>query len=230
MKRLLRVFLIGAAVLLALTVALNLLCILPAAPRIREAQQVEPADCIVVLGTGLFADGTPGNMLTLRLNVAIDLYRQGAAPKMLMTGDHGSPDYDEVNAMKRYAVEHGVPAEDIFMDHAGFCTYDSMAHTAQMFGGKSVIIVSQGYHLYRAIHDAGTWGLQAQGVAAPCYDYGWRYLHRLYLRECLARPKDLVTCLLKLPPSTDAARADLSGSGAVTDDAATALWMELLTN
>ena len=91
-----------------------------------EADGKNDADCIIVLGAGVRDDGTPSHMLEDRLLTAISLYEIGSAPKIIMSGDHGTEDYDEVNVMKTFAIAHGVPSEDIFMDHAGFSTYDSM--------------------------------------------------------------------------------------------------------
>ncbi|MCQ2453308.1 MAG: YdcF family protein [Clostridia bacterium] len=225
MKKLCKGLLVFLLVLCLTTAGLNLLVIFGTRDRIRSAEQVQPADCILVLGSGLLADGTPGRMLTRRLNTAIDLYQCGAAPKLLMSGDHGSDDYDEVNAMKRYAVEHNVPPEDIFMDHAGFCTYDSMYRAKAIFGCESVIVVTQPYHLYRAIWNAQGQGMTAQGVSAEMYDYGWRYTAGLYAREALARVKDVFVTLLHLPTAAGGDPVDIHGSGSVTDDGATAQWL-----
>ncbi|MBQ8733527.1 MAG: YdcF family protein, partial [Anaerotignum sp.] len=106
------------------------------------------ADCILVLGCGVREDGTPSLMLRDRLETGAALYEAGAAPKLLMSGDHGRKDYDEVHLMKDYAMEKGIPSEDIFMDHAGFSTYDSMVRARDIFCAKTVVIVSQEYHLY----------------------------------------------------------------------------------
>ena len=84
------------------------------------------ADCILVLGAGVKEDGTPNYMLEDRLSAALALYRVGAAPKLLLSGDHGRKQYDEVNAMKKYMIDAGVPEEDLFLDHAGFSTYETM--------------------------------------------------------------------------------------------------------
>jgi len=98
------------------------------------------ADCILVLGAGLKPDGTPNHMLEDRLEAALTLYKEGAAPKLLLTGDHGQDEYDEVNAMKNYMLDHEVPEEDIFLDHAGFSTYDSMYRAKAIFEVNTVIV------------------------------------------------------------------------------------------
>lgn len=219
-----RIFLL-VLVLCAFTAALNLTVLFAARGRIVSDEDAAAADCILVLGSGLLDDGTPGRMLSRRLDTAIGLYRNGAAPKLLMSGDHGREDYDEVNAMKRYAVEHGVPAEDVFMDHAGFCTYDSMVRAKQIFGCESILIVTQKYHLYRAVWNAEKQGMEAQGVAAEMYDYGWRYTAMLNLREALARVKDVLANMIRLPASVMGSPIDIHGSGMVTDDASTSIWL-----
>ena len=89
--------------------------------------------------------------------MGLQLYEAGAAPKLLMSGDHGSVGYDEVNAMKDYATDRGVPSEDVFQDHAGFSTYESMYRARDVFAAQRIIIVSQRYHLYRASTTPGPW-------------------------------------------------------------------------
>ncbi|WP_320987234.1 ElyC/SanA/YdcF family protein, partial [Hungatella sp.] len=109
------------------------------------------ADCILVLGAGVHPDGNPSNMLEDRLLRGIELYDAGASQKLLMSGDHGRKNYDEVNVMKQFAVARGVPSEDVFMDHAGFSTNESMSRARDVLQADKVIIVTQRYHLYRAL-------------------------------------------------------------------------------
>ena len=123
-------------------------------------------DCILVLGCGVRPNGEPSLMLQDRLDMGLALYEAGAAPKLLMSGDHSRSDYDEVNAMKDYVMDRGVPSDDVFMDHAGFSTYESMYRARDIFQAKKLVIVSQEYHLYRAVYDARQLGLDAWGVAA----------------------------------------------------------------
>ena len=140
------------------------------AARILSAEEAakQDADCILVLGCGVRPDGTPSLMLTDRLETGIALYQAGAAEKLLMSGDHGTEDYDEVNTMKRIAKENGVPSADIFMDHAGFSTYDSVYRAKEIFCAKKVIIVSQRYHLPRALYVAEKLGLESITTVRPC--------------------------------------------------------------
>ena len=129
------------------------------------------ADCIIVLGAGVRKDGSPTNMLEDRIIIGDRLYKDNAAGKILMSGDHGRENYDEVNTMKNYAINEGVPSEDIFMDHAGFETYDSMYRAKEIFGARKVIIVTQKYHLYRALYIAKSLGLDAYGVSSDLRYY-----------------------------------------------------------
>ena len=117
-----------------------------------QAMELNP-DCILILGARVWDTG-PGPMLADRLLQGIELYKAGVSDRLLVSGDHGTKEYDEVNAMKNYAIEHGVPSEHIFMDHAGFSTYDSMYRARDVFQVKKVIIVTQEFHLYRSLYIA----------------------------------------------------------------------------
>ena len=175
------------------------------------------ADCIIVLGAGLRPDGNPTWMLEDRIKVGDELYKNHAAPKIIMSGDHGRESYDEVNAMKKYAKSEGVPSKDIFMDHAGFETYDTMYRARDVFGAKKVIIVTQNYHLYRAMYAAKKLGLDAYGVSATKRKYDNKQWIR-DMREWLARVKIFGKCITKPKPKFLGKKIDLSGSGDVTND------------
>ncbi len=174
------------------------------------------SDCILVLGAGVRADGTPSHMLTDRLLTGVSLYEAGVSRKLLMSGDHGRVEYDEVNCMKDFATEKGVPAEDIFMDHAGFSTYDSLYRAKEVFGAKKVVIVTQKYHLYRALYIAKSLGLEAVGVSADLRTYMGQSMREV--RELLARTKDFAYTLAKPLPVYLGDPISLDGSGNVTDD------------
>lgn len=176
----------------------------------------EKADAILVLGAQVKANGQPCLMLEERLNTGIQLFKDGAADRIIMSGDHGSDDYDEVNAMKSYAIDHGVPSECIFMDHAGFSTYDSMYRAKEIFQAKSLVVVTQEYHLYRALYDAMAFGLDAQGV--PCDTAVYEGDAYRKSREVLARMKDVGFTLLKPQPAFLGDTISLNGSGDVTND------------
>ena len=172
-------------------------------------------DCILVLGAGVNGE-TPSHMLEDRLLEAIALYDAGVAPKIIMSGDHSRADYDEVNVMKTFAIEHGVPSEDIFMDHAGFSTYESIYRAKEIFGAESIVIVTQKYHLYRALYIADELEVAALGVGAD--PRGYRGEAKRQIREAIARPKDMLWCAFKPAPTYLGETIDLSGSGNVTND------------
>ena len=146
-------------------------------------------DCILVLGAGVRADGTPSDMLRDRVTVAVELYHATGAP-LLMSGDH-TGDYNEVGVMKALAVEMGVPSEDIFLDHEGYSTYESIYRAKGVFGAETILIVTQEYHLHRALYIAGELGMEAEGVSADLRPYTKQKQYSL--REHLARFKDLFT-------------------------------------
>src|SRR5690242_3424340 len=104
---------------------------------------VKNLDCALVLGAGVKDDGTPSDVLRDRLDVALDLYRHGRVERILVSGDHRRPEYDEPNAMRRYLEANGVPREVIFMDHAGFDTYSSVWRAKNVFGADRIIVVTQ---------------------------------------------------------------------------------------
>ncbi|MGN1098462.1 MAG: vancomycin high temperature exclusion protein [Clostridia bacterium] len=181
-----------------------------------EAAELEGVDCIVVLGAGLWNENTPSPILNDRLVQGIELYRLGVAPKILMSGDHGRREYDEVNLMKSFAVERGVPSEDIFMDHAGFSTYESMYRCRDIFQAKKIIIVTQEYHLYRALYIANALGLEAYGVASDPREYAGQFYREV--REILARDKDFLKCIFKPKPTYLGETIPVSGDGNLTND------------
>ncbi len=172
-------------------------------------------DCILVLGCGVRGE-TPSHMLEDRLLQGIELYENSASTKMLMSGDHGREHYDEVNVMKNFAVERGVASEDIFMDHAGFSTYESMYRAKEIFKAEKVLIVTQDYHLYRAIYDARALGLEAYGVASNPRSYSGQ-LYR-DIREILARNKDFIYCIIQPEPTYLGEAIPVQGNGNVTND------------
>lgn len=180
------------------------------------ATELTDIDCIIVLGCGVGSDGKPSWMLADRLTRGIDLYKQGVAPKLLMSGDHGREFYDEVNTMKQVAVDDGVLSNDIFMDHAGFSTYDSMYRAKEIFEADSIVIVTQEYHLYRAIYIAEKLGIKAYGVNADYHIYGGEKYREV--REIFARCKDFFKTVFK-PKSTYLGEViPVSGDGDITND------------
>jgi vancomycin permeability regulator SanA len=180
------------------------------------AATIEDADCILVLGCLVKSNGVPSDMLSDRLRRGVELYELNVAPKILMSGDHGRVDYDEVDAMKRYAVEAGIASSDVFMDHAGFSTYESLYRARDVFKAKKVIIVSQDYHLYRALFIAQSLGLDAYGVSSDYRNYAGQTGREI--REVLARIKDIGYSLLQPKPTYLGPVIPISGNGELTHD------------
>lgn len=184
---------------------------------VEEASQ-NTFDCVLVLGAGIRGEN-PSHMLEERLNKGIEVYNTGCTDRILMTGDHGRVEYDEVNVMKAFAIEKGAMAEEVFMDHAGFSTYESMYRAREIFQVKKVVIVTQKYHLYRAVYNARKLGLDAYGVPADG-QYNYSLPVRAYnnSREALARCKDIIWCIFKPEPTYLGDAIPISSSGVLTDD------------
>lgn len=180
-----------------------------------EYLNLQDVECILVLGAGIWGD-KPSPMLEDRLLEAIKLYEKGVAPKILVSGDHSREDYDEVNIMKNFLIQKGIPSENIFMDHAGFSSYESIYRAIKIFGVKKAILVTQKYHLYRALYIANKLGLEAYGVGSDPR----RYVGESYreLREIFARNKDFIKSIFKPKPTYLGDTISLNGSGDVTND------------
>lgn len=173
-------------------------------------------DCILILGAGVWSNGRPSHMLEDRLLQGIQLYKNGASNRLLMSGDHGRKEYDEVNVMKKFAIERDVVSEHIFMDHAGFSTYESLYRTRNIFQAHKIIIVTQKYHLYRALYIAEKLGLEAYGVASNPRQYVGQDVREL--RELLARVKDFFYVIIKPEPTYLGQPIPVSGNGDMTND------------
>lgn len=155
-------------------------------------------------------------MLEDRLLTSIDLYNQNVTNKIIVSGDHGNENYDEVNVMKKYLIENNILSEDIFMDHAGFSTYDSIYRAKEIFGAKKVVIVTQKYHLYRALYIAKKLKIEAYGVIANRRDYH-NQLKR-DIREFVARIKDYIKCIIKPKSKYLGEIIPVDGDGNITND------------
>jgi SanA protein len=201
-------------------VVFNAVIISFAAPYIHDISNIsdiESADCALVPGALVYGSGQLSWVLQDRVDYAIELYNAGKVKKLLFSGDHGQQDYDEVNAMKDYAVAQGVPEDNIFLDHAGFSTYESMYRARDVFCASRIIVVTQSFHLSRAVYDARKLGLDAEGVNSNPRRYGNELKDAL--RECLARVKDYFCVNLFHPlPKYLGEAIPISGSGMVTHD------------
>lgn len=226
-KKTFKVCVIAGLIGVILLTVLNLVVVLSSDPYIYDKSDISTADdltqlagedidAIIVLGCGVHGD-TPTTLLADRLDAAISLYKEsGVAPKLLMSGDHGRDDYNEVAVMRQYAIDRGVPSEDIFMDHAGFSTYETMYRAREIFGVKKAVIVTQEYHLYRALYDARAMGIECCGVEATGHVFAAQL--KWDARELLARSKDFFFSIFKPEPTYLGDTIDITGNGEVTLD------------
>jgi SanA protein len=175
------------------------------------------AHTAIVLGAYVDPDGALSGMLEDRVLTAVELYNAGKVKKLLMTGDHGEVSYDEVNNMRLYAEKKGVPPEDVFMDHAGFKTYESMYRADKVFHVKSALVVTQRFHLSRAVFLARARGIDARGVIADKARY-WRVEYN-EMREIPARAKDFIQIYVTRPlPTFLGPVISIEGDGRATHD------------
>lgn len=180
-----------------------------------DANKLNNVDCILILGAGVRGNN-PSPMLEDRLLQGISLYENKVSPKILVSGDHMNKYYDEVNTMKDYLLGHKIPSQDIFMDHAGISTYDSIYRAKYIFKAKKIIIVTQQYHLHRALYIAENLGFEAYGVASNSRVYTNQFPREI--RELLARTKDFFKTLLKIKSTYLGEEITLKGNGDITND------------
>ncbi|MFN7976283.1 MAG: ElyC/SanA/YdcF family protein [Acidobacteriota bacterium] len=175
---------------------------------------------VMVLGAHVFVDGGLSSVLDERVRTGVEVYRAGKAGKILLTGDHGRTTYDEVNAMRRAVLAAGVPESDVFMDHAGFSTYESMYRARDVFGVSGMVVVTQPFHMARALYTARSLGIDAVGVEAVGYRYASAVRLRWTARESIARVKALFQVKVTHPrPKYLGPRIPITGDGRVTVDA-----------
>ena len=218
MKKVLKYLLIVLICLMLLVFSLNIYVTSSTKKQIvnkNDYSKLNDIDCIVVLGAGIWGD-KPSPLLQDRLDTAISLYENNVSSKIIMTGDHGRKNYDEVNIMKDYTIKNGIKSEDIFMDHAGFSTYESIYRAKEIFKAKKIVIVTQKYHLYRALYIANKLGLEAYGVNSDPRRYSGASYREL--REVLARNKDFFKCIIKPKPTYLGEVIPVSGNGNITND------------
>ena len=178
----------------------------------KDVKEGNGPDCVLVLGCGINADGTPSPMLKDRLDLGIYMYKEGIVPKILLSGDNGSEDYDEVTAMLNYTKSQGVPTKDIFCDYAGFSTYDSVYRCKAIFQVDSVVIATQPYHLPRALYIAHALGFEhIYGASAFQQEYSGSLPREL--REALAHVKDFCKCIFKPKPKFLGDPIPITGDG-----------------
>ena len=182
---------------------------------IDDANNLDNVDCILILGAWIRGNN-PSPMLEDRLLSGISLYENKVSSKIIVSGDHMNKDYDEVNVMKDYLVGHKIPSQDIFMDHAGISTYDSIYRAKYIFQAKKIIIVTQKYHLHRALYIAKELDIEAYGIASDPREYTNQNIREI--RELLARTKDFFKVLFKLKSKYLGETISIKGNGDITND------------
>ena len=179
-----------------------------------ETINIKNVDCILILGAGIRGK-SPSPMLEDRLLQGVSLYND-TYNKIIVSGDHMNKDYDEVNVMKDYLVSKDIPSNDIFMDHAGISTYDSIYRAKHIFDAKRIIIITQEYHLYRALYIAENLNIEAYGIASNPREYYGQTARDI--REILARTKDYFKALFKLKSTYLGDKISLNDNGNITND------------
>lgn len=215
-KRMLLIFLIMIIIGFLLLLSVNSYVKFSVSKNMVSEEKVpDEYDIALVLGAGL-KNGKPSPVLKDRLDTALDLYKNKVISKIIVSGDHGKKYYDEVNVMKNYLIENNVLSEDIFMDHAGFSTYDSIYRLRDVFEVKKVVIVTQKFHLYRSLYISKMLGVDAVGVSATKRHYAGEI--KFELREILARDKDFVKTIFKPKPKYLGDTISVFESGDLTND------------
>jgi len=217
MKRAIKYLIVVIILIVIITLSINLYVKLTTRTKIKKIEELnyDEIDCIIVLGAGIRGEN-PSPMLEDRLLTSIDLYTKNISNKIIVSGDHGQDHYDEVNVMKNYLIYKEIPSEDIFMDHAGFSTYDSIYRAKEIFKAKKIVIVTQKYHLTRALYIAKQLDLEAYGVSSDRREY--KYQLKRDIREIAAIVKDFIMCIFKPEPKYLGETIPVSGNGDITND------------
>ncbi|WP_405638520.1 SanA/YdcF family protein [Streptomyces sp. NBC_01178] len=170
---------------------------LEAGGRVGTVADAPAREVAVVFGAGLWK-GRPTPYLAHRLDAAAELYRAGKVRVVLVTGDNSRVEYDEPDAMRAYLTGHGVPDERIVSDYAGFDSWDSCVRAKKVFGVDRAVLVSQGFHIHRAVALCRTAGIDAYGVGVDePRDATWYYGGA---RELAASGKAALDALLRPDP------------------------------
>ena len=181
-----------------------------------DIDSIPHADAIMVLGAFVHESGRPSPILRERLDNAFELYAAGKSDRIILSGDHGTKEYDEVNVMKDYLMDKGVPREHLFLDHAGFNTYDSMYRGKEIFCVDSLIISTQRFHISRAVYIARKLGIEAYGYPVDLWQNYYQKQNRT--RESLAKVKAFADAtIFKRKPKFMGEQIPISGSGLATE-------------
>lgn len=215
-RHILRLGLIAFIAIVLWILAANIAAMVIANNHLYTADKSPKATVAIVLGAGIKDDGTPSDMLRDRLLTAVELYKAGKVKKILASGDHGTIDHDEANIMKDFLLARDVAPEDIFLDHAGFDTYDTMYRARDIFQVTDAIIITQDFHLRRAVFIARSLELETKGVSGDRMEYlGIPYLTA---REWIANAKALFQIIVHAKPKYLGESIPITGDGRVTWD------------
>ena len=215
-----RVFLfaaVGLLVAVVLAVTVNVIVVMSSSAFISDdLDEMPSADVGLILGARVFNDGRLSHMMQDRADAAVELYEAGKVKKLIMSGDHGTKNYDEVNTVKNYLLEKGVRAEDLFLDHAGFDTYDSLYRARDIFGARSVIVVTQKFHEPRAVFIGRSLGMEVYGYAADKREYQGILWNEF--REIFSRTKAGVDIVIGAQPKFLGEKISLDGDSKLSWD------------
>lgn len=217
MRKNIKVLFILMMISILTIMAINLYMLNYSKSYILDAKEAEneckskPPDCAIILGASVRADGMPSEILKLRLDKGIEMYKKGLVKKLLLTGDNGKVEYNEVEVMKDYVLSKGVPGEDIFLDHAGFSTYESMYRAKHVFKVDKALIITQKFHETRSIYIGRKLGVEVYGV--PSGDVKRKNNRRDIIREFFARSKDFFKTFFKPKPTYLGKVIDIRGEG-----------------
>jgi len=181
-----------------------------------KLENISASYTALVLGAKVYKNGDLSGILKDRLDAALELYKAKKIKRFLLSGDHGKTNYDEVNQMKKYLLQNRVSIDGIFLDHAGFDTYNSIYRAKFIFNVKDVIIVTQGFHIKRAIYIAKRFNLNVQGYTADKHIYG--IAKKMMFRESLANVKAFFELLLHIKPKYLGEKIDIIGDSSKSFD------------
>jgi SanA protein len=181
-----------------------------------KPEDVPNAQVALILGAKVYNDGRLSHMMQDRADSGLELYKAGKVQKILMSGDHGTKTYDEVNTVKDYLLERGVAPEDLFLDHAGFDTYDSLYRARDIFGVRSLVVVTQKFHLPRAVYIGRSLGLEVYGYAADKRPYQGMFWNET--REVFARAKAFLAVSLGIKPKFLGEKIPIEGDSQLSRD------------
>ena len=217
MKKILKIIIMVVIAFLITTFFINVYMINSTKDTIineKEYELLDNIDAILILGCKVNGD-YPSLMLEKRLDKGIELYFK-KNNKILLSGDHGNKDYDEVNVMKKYVIDNNISSKDIFLDHAGFNTYDSLYRVKEVFNARKIVIVTQKYHLYRSLYIAKHLGIEAYGIIADDVPYR-SIMFKNEMREILSRDKNFFKVILKPKSKYLGEKIDLKSDGNITN-------------